>query len=102
MELSKKGYFTEVFIFYVTYFFIVVFVLFKTLVAVVVSNLEEFHRLLNVEKRKRKRKLRSVKAEVTGMIEKGIAPMPEKYLDSWKSQIALEVPVLLPCICSSV
>lgn len=91
-ELAKTGFFTEALIFYITYFFLIVHVLFKTIVAVVVSNLEEFHRKLSIEKRKRMRKLRSVKAAFAGTLERGVMPMPDKFNDLWKKQIALEVP----------
>ncbi|KAJ3359522.1 hypothetical protein HDU91_004900 [Kappamyces sp. JEL0680] len=91
-ELQSLGYFTEVYLFYITYFIIVVFVVFKLVVAVVVSNLEEFHRRLSYEKKKRRRKLRTAKAAVTGQLEREISSMPDKPASTWKSQIALEVP----------
>ena len=38
-ELAVKGHFTEAFLFYLSYMLLIAYVLFKTIVAVVVSNL---------------------------------------------------------------
>jgi voltage-gated sodium channel len=65
-ELEKQGLTTEAVVFYVTYFLIVVFVIAKIIVAVVVSNLEDFHKHLGETERAKNKKLRSTKAALAG------------------------------------
>ena len=77
-QLQSKGNFYEVYPYYLSYFIIVVFVVFKLVVAVVVSNLEQFHKRLSYEKKKRKAKLKTAKAAVTGQLERDIADSPSK------------------------
>ncbi|KAI8899238.1 hypothetical protein BC833DRAFT_586437, partial [Globomyces pollinis-pini] len=92
VQLRSKGFFISATIYFSTYFITVVFVISKIIVAVIVSNLEEFHKLAAESKRKRSRKLKSKKEALQGRIIRNLISMPGKDSKAWNSQVPFEVP----------
>jgi Na+-transporting NADH:ubiquinone oxidoreductase subunit NqrC len=81
------------FAFYLTYFLIIVFLVSKLIVAVVVSNLERYHKEQAILKKQKHMKLKSTKAALAGKLTKQIIPIPTKDSKKWTHQIPFEVPV---------
>eukprot|EP00842_Homolaphlyctis_polyrhiza_P003549 jgi/Hompol1/4195/HPOL_001751-RA len=89
-----KGYFQSAAIYFASFIVIGALVFMKIIVAVVVSNLEEAYMLMEIHKRARYRRLKSIRAiaQSTESSTRETINMPKNDDPVWRSQIPYELP----------